>query len=466
MTAAYTDYHVWFAQRPNKDADLTRDPLTADVFWNIARNSHKTSHDGKSLINCKLRYAAANDQRGGLMERWQVMQVIDCRLREIGQAPDTWSVMLTNRHRCRYEIHMATEVAAGAVELDIDEPPSKLRAIVDEMVNRCTPALNAGCSPSSSERASIADIKALLQRDVEGLARRLAPDGYRSGRYWMARNPTRDDHKPGSFWIILTGTAPGVWKEEASGETGDVIAFVKYCLRFEKLADALDWCRDWLGLAKGPVNPKVLEMARADTARRKEQDASSPPSSSASIAAGRMRCGCRASAISGRRPSRRISNIAASILPPSPAARCDPGAGLAPASRKRDGLARHGRRHERAGHSLRGRASHVARPRRRGKAPVTPNKKIWPSFTGAAIHLARGETGLPAEDAVKRGMVDRLLICEGIEDGLSVALAAPELRVWAAGTLGNLAHVKIPDCCHEVIVAADNDWGSRRPRRC
>ena len=95
----------------------------------------------------------------------------------------------------------------------------------------------------------------------------------------------------------------------------------------------------------------------------------------------------------------------------------------------------------------------------RGKAPVTPNKKIWPSFTGAAIHLARGETGLPAEDAVKRGMVDRLLICEGIEDGLSVALAAPELRVWAAGTLGNLAHVKIPDCCHEVIVAADNDWG-------
>lgn len=64
VTAAYTDYHVWFAQRPNKDADLTRDPLTADVFWNIARNSHKTSHDGKSLINCKLRYAAANDQRG------------------------------------------------------------------------------------------------------------------------------------------------------------------------------------------------------------------------------------------------------------------------------------------------------------------------------------------------------------------------------------------------------------------
>lgn len=82
------------------------------------------------------------------MDRWQIMQVIDCRLREIGQAPDTWSVMITNSYRCRYEIHMASPTAAGAIELDIDEPPSKLRAIVDEMVSRCTPAINAGALPS------------------------------------------------------------------------------------------------------------------------------------------------------------------------------------------------------------------------------------------------------------------------------------------------------------------------------
>jgi len=62
VTAAYADYHVWFVQRANKDTDLTREPLTADVFWNIARNSHKTSHDGKSLINSRLRYGAANDR--------------------------------------------------------------------------------------------------------------------------------------------------------------------------------------------------------------------------------------------------------------------------------------------------------------------------------------------------------------------------------------------------------------------
>lgn len=311
-----------------------------------------------------------------------------------------------------------------------------------------------------SERASIADIKALLQRDVEGLARRLAPDGYRSGRYWIARNPTRDDHKPGSFWIILSGTSPGVWKEEASGETGDVISFVKYCNRFEKLADALDWARNWLGLAHGPVNPKVLELARRDAANRKAND---EKLAAEQLGLNRRRAHAlwldgakdiRGTAVEAYLEHRGIDLGALPRLPGAIRALAShrhresettwpcmvavmSSPGLPFTAVHRTWLARDGR----------------------GKAPVTPNKKIWPSFNGAAIHLARGETGLPAEDAVKRGMVDRILLCEGIEDGLSVAMCAPELRVWAVGTLGNLQHVKVPDCCHEIIVAADNDWG-------
>ncbi len=311
-----------------------------------------------------------------------------------------------------------------------------------------------------SERASIADIKALLQRDVEGLARRLAPDGYRSGAYWMARNPTRDDRRTGSFWIRVNGTGAGVWKEEASGETGDVISFVKYCNRFEKLADALDWARDWLGLARGPVNPKVLEMARAESARRKADD---DKLAAEQLGVNRRRAhalwlhaerGIRGTAVEAYLEHRGIALQALPRLPGAIRALAShrhresettwpamvavmSAPGIPFAAVHRTWLARDGR----------------------GKAPVTPNKKIWPSFVGAAIHLARGETGLPAEDAVKRGLVDRLLICEGIEDGLSVAMAAPELRIWAAGTLGNLQHIRIPDCCHEVIVAADNDWG-------
>src|SRR3546814_9095303 len=33
----------------------------------------------------------------------------------------------------------------------------------------------------------------------------------------------------------------------------------------------------------------------------------------------------------------------------------------------------------------------------------------------------------------------RLALCEGIETGLSVASAVPDLPIWAAGSLGNLA---------------------------
>ena len=96
-----------------------------------------------------------------------------------------------------------------------------------------------------------------------------------------------------------------------------------------------------------------------------------------------------------------------------------------------------------------------------GKAPVEPVRKIWPRFggTGAAVHLWRGETGLPADKAAKQGLWDSLALTEGIEDGLSVAIGCPELRVWCVGALGNMAAIRLPPCCGEAIVFADNDWG-------
>jgi hypothetical protein len=94
-----------------------------------------------------------------------------------------------------------------------------------------------------------------------------------------------------------------------------------------------------------------------------------------------------------------------------------------------------------------------------GKAPVDPPRKIWPSYRGLTIRLWRGETEMPPEEAASHGLIDTLCLCEGVEDGLSVALARPDLRVWAAGSLGNLAEITVPVCSDRVIVCADNDWG-------
>jgi hypothetical protein len=83
------------------------------------------------------------------MDRWQIMQVIDCRLREIGQDPDRWSVLISNRVAGLFELQMETWPGIGGrIVLDPDTPPSQLRAVVDEMVCTYVPAINAGAMPS------------------------------------------------------------------------------------------------------------------------------------------------------------------------------------------------------------------------------------------------------------------------------------------------------------------------------
>ena len=49
------------------------------------------------------------------------------------------------------------------------------------------------------------------------LVLRWLPDGHRSGREWIARNPRRNDRRPGSFRVnLLTGK----WSDFATGDAG------------------------------------------------------------------------------------------------------------------------------------------------------------------------------------------------------------------------------------------------------
>lgn len=93
------------------------------------------------------------------------------------------------------------------------------------------------------------------------------------------------------------------------------------------------------------------------------------------------------------------------------------------------------------------------------KAALDPPRKMWPSSEGTCIRLWRGETGLSERDAADRGVVEDLVVCEGVEDGLSIALMTPELRIWAAGSLPGILSLSPPKHVRRVIVAADNDWG-------
>ncbi len=62
------------------------------------------------------------------------------------------------------------------------------------------------------------NIAALALAQAEALVRQWLPDGKRQGDEWVALNPTRADHSPGSFKVNL---AVGIWCDFATGEKGN-----------------------------------------------------------------------------------------------------------------------------------------------------------------------------------------------------------------------------------------------------
>src|SRR5579864_6331573 len=71
-------------------------------------------------------------------------------------------------------------------------------------------------------------------------------------------------------------------------------------------------------------------------------------------------------------------------------------------------------------------------------------------YAGGAIRLWRGASGKPLREAPAGETID---LTEGIEDGLSVAVAAPECRVLAAISLSNMANLAAPGALPPAIAA-------------
>lgn len=98
------------------------------------------------------------------------------------------------------------------------------------------------------------------------------------------------------------------------------------------------------------------------------------------------------------------------------------------------------------------------RPGEKADVPDGRPRRMWPASSGAAIRLWRGASGLSDREAQKAGLVEDLVLCEGIETGLSIALMTPELRVYACGSLPGLRAFAPPKFVRRLIVAAENDW--------
>lgn len=96
---------------------------------------------------------------------------------------------------------------------------------------------------------------------------------------------------------------------------------------------------------------------------------------------------------------------------------------------------------------------------------VTGIQRTYLSEDGAklAVDKPKLSLGVIRGNAIQLGeAAETMIVCEGLEDGLSVWRAMHPVPVWVAAGAGNMAAMRLPDICREIIIASDNDPAGRK----
>ena len=278
----------------------------------------------------------------------------------------------------------------------------------------------------SSPDFPIPEIVARLTGNIAALCQYLLPNGRRDGAEWRCGSVQGEPGK--SLGIHLTGAKAGIWSDFADGSGGDLLDLIQACLGLDKGCAVL-WAKDWLGIGDGaraplqpPPPPKHSKPPRQDNPNgalaRTIWDQSRP------VADTPVEAYLRGRGIN---------------IPVPPSIRYNPGV-----------------KHTQSGLLLPAMVAAVQAPDRsitaihrtyildsgQGKAPVTKPKMLLGRVNGGAVRLAPAAT--------------ELLVCEGIETGLSV-LEATSKPVWVCLNAGGLKSVVLPPEVEAVIIAADGD---------
>lgn len=303
-----------------------------------------------------------------------------------------------------------------------------------------------------------AEIARALARVAPRLCAELLPLGRKEGSEWRCGSVAGDAGK--SLGVHLHGTRAGIWSDFATGECGDALDLVAAVKFRGDRRHALDWARAWLGLPGASRAPHAGPAAPP-------APSPSPDDAAAAQAAARDVEKRRRYALAlflGAQPTLRGTPVEAYLrgrgidlaalgvqpralrfhthLPNSETGRALPAMVAAVV----DGAGRHVATHR----------TWLAPDGRGGwtKAPLRTAKMSIGSVSGGTIRLARGVSGRALRDAPDG---ETICIAEGIETGLSVAVACRDLRVVAAVALGNMQQITLPPAVRTVILAADND---------
>lgn len=321
---------------------------------------------------------------------------------------------------------------------------------------------------------SIAEIKDMLIAQVDQVAHHYAPPVPTSytdrGRYFTL-NPGRIDNSVGSFVIDLAGPRAGTWRDYATGQHGDLIDLIALNLGCSTV-DALREARSFLGLnVADPATVRQREKAaaearaRREAAERKRKDM-------------RRRAADRAFAlwlgaqerIAGTPVERYLADArgidlgqlgrqpgALRYMPDCYFRHVDKDTGEVIEARLPAMVAIVS---DAAGRGVALHRTYLAlKGGTWGKADLPASKKVLGDYSGQAIHVWRGlgpRGGKPVS-LWKAPPGTRVFIAEGIEDALSAAMVAPELRILSAISLGNMGQVQLPPTVDRVTLIADRD---------
>lgn len=313
-------------------------------------------------------------------------------------------------------------------------------------------------------------VKQALQQRVVGVLAALGFHDRVKDGVMTPLNPMRNDRRPGSFVIWLEGRKGLYFKDHSSGEEGDLYELIRWTQHLNDWIDAYWWSLNFLGWGRHEVRSASqvkLDQERAERERRAaEARKVAEESAKAGEAKGFWTRQCRVIDWSAQTPVRTYLEQARGL--PLDRLTAPPGA-----IRYHPALDHYDRDTGEvttwpamvtamSGPDGDVRAIHRTwlRPDGSGKADVGKAKKMGGVARGCAMRLSKGTSKLSPEEAARRGLTGPLIITEGIEDALTAAIAAPQARVWAAGSLSLLGLLQWPVCASAVVLVADNDWNT------
>ncbi|MCK4945538.1 MAG: toprim domain-containing protein [Alphaproteobacteria bacterium] len=304
-----------------------------------------------------------------------------------------------------------------------------------------------------SRSISASEIAQMLASRIEMLCHELLPGGVREGVEWRVGSCAGEKGK--SMAVRIKGSRLGVWSDFSSGEKGDALDLVAAVLFRGSKKDALSWSKSWLGI-------DTLDHSRLEQRRREVKVEADKKSKDAAEEAKKKRTVARKMWLEAESDILKTPvhlyllgrEIDIRTLPKLPRALRY---AMTYCAEKKTDLP------TMLAAVIDGKGKQIATHRtwlsdqpdgKWKKADLVTSKKVLGGFVSGIIPLNRGASGKSLQKAPEG---DHIIIAEGIETALSLAVCCPEKRVIAAVAVNNIANLDLPKTISQVTLAVDND---------